>query len=70
MEPGPCGVTVPQLYAPTCSIPAATQSMAVSSSTPATPTQDNLAVIVACVFAVMFFILALGLIGYILAARR
>ena len=33
-------------------------------------TSDNTAVIVASVFAAMFFILALGLIGYIIAARR
>ena len=70
MEPGPCGVTVPQLYAPTCSTPAATQAAQASSSTTAAPTQDNTAVIVASVFAAMFFILSLGLIGYILAARR
>ena len=70
MEPGPCGVTIPQLYAPTCSTPAATQVAQASSSTTAAPTQDNTAVIVASVFAAMFFILSLGLIGYILAARR
>ena len=70
VEPGPCGVTIPQLYAPTCSTPVATQVAGVSSSTTAAPTQDNAAVIVASVFAAMFFILCLGLIGYILAARR
>ena len=70
VESGPCGVTIPQLYAPTCSTPAATQAAGASSSTAAAPTQDNTAVIVASVFAVMFFILSLGLIGYVLAARR
>ena len=57
VEPGPCGVTVPHLYAPKC-------------STPTDETTDNAAVIVASVFATMFFILSLGLIGYMLAARR
>ena len=74
VEPGPCGVTVPNLYAPQCSTPDATDTptvAAVSSTvTTSTPTQDNTAVIVASVFAAMFFILSLGLIGYILAARR
>ena len=73
VEPGPCGVTVPQLYAPECSNTlSATQTEAASSSTttPAAPTQNNTAVIVASVFAAMFFILSLGLIGHILAARR
>ena len=73
VEPGPCGVTVPHLYAPKCSTPdtTATPSVAaISSTATATTTQDNTAVIVASVFAAMFFILSLGLIGYILAARR
>ena len=72
VEPGPCGVTVPNLNAPQCSTPDATDTpTAVAvSSTVTSPTQDNTAVIVASVFATMFFILALGLIGYILAARR
>ena len=71
VDPGPCGVTIPKLYAPTCSTPAATQlTGAASSSMPAASAQDHTAVIVACVFAAMFFILCLGLIGYILAARR
>ena len=74
VEPGPCGVTIPHLYAPECSTPTVTPtaegSAAESSSTPAAPTQDNTAAIVASVFAAMFFILSLGLIGYILAARR
>ncbi len=74
VEPGPCGVTVPNLYAPQCSTPVATDTptvAAVSSTvTTSTHTQDNTAVIVASVFAAMFFILSLGLIGYILAARR
>ena len=68
----PMWVTVPNLYAPQCSTPDATDTpTAVAvSSTVTSPTQDNTAVIVASVFATMFFILALGLIGYILAARR
>ena len=73
VEPGPCGVTVPHLYAPKCSTPdtTATPSVAaISSTATATTTQDNTAVIVASVFAAMFFILSLGLIGYILGARR
>ena len=72
VEPGPCGVTVPNLYAPQCSTPDATDTPTVAavSSTVATPTQNTTAVIVASVFAAMFFILSLGLIGYILAARR
>ena len=73
VEPGPCGVTVPHLYAPKCSTPDTTATpnvAAVSSTATATTTQDNTAVIVASVFAAMFFILSLGLIGYILAARR
>ena len=72
VEPGPCGVTVPHLYAPKCSTPntTATPSVAAISSTVTTPTQGNTAVIVASAFATMFFILSLGLIGYILAARR
>ena len=60
VEPGSCGVTVSSLYAPECS----------AASSAAAPTSDNTAVIVASVSAAMFFILALGLIGYILAARR
>ena len=60
VEPGSCGVTVPSLYAPACS----------AASSAGAPTSDNTAVIVASVFAAMFFILALGLIGYIIAARR
>ena len=72
VEPGPCGVTVLHLYAPKCSTPntTATPTVAAISSTVTTPTQDNTAVIVASAFATMFFILSLGLIGYILAARR
>ena len=72
VEPGPCGVTVPNLYAPQCSTPNTTDTPTVAavSSTVATPTQNTTAVIVASVFAAMFFILSLGLIGYILAARR
>ena len=72
VEPGPCGVTVPHLYAPKCSTPntTATPTVAAISSTVTTRTQDNTAVIVASAFATMFFILSLGLIGYILAARR
>ena len=74
VEEGPCGVTVPNLYAPQCSTPNTTDTptvAAVSSTvTTSTLTQDNTAVIVASVFAAMFFILSLGLIGYILAARR
>ena len=74
VEPGPCGVTVPNLYAPQCSTPNTTDTPTVAavSSTVITsaPTQDNTAVIVASVFAAMFFILCLGLIGYIIAARR
>ena len=61
VEPGPCGVTVPSLNAPECS--------AANSAVTAT-TSDNTAVIVASVFAAMFFIIALGLIGYVIAARR
>ena len=61
MEPGPCGVTVPSLYAPECSA---------ASSAVAATTSDNTAVIVASVFAAMFFIIALGLIGYLIAVRR
>ena len=72
VEPGPCGVTVPDLNAPACSSPAATQAVGTSMPTSAASAsaQDNTAVIVASVFAAMFFILCLGLIGYILAARR
>ena len=75
VEAGPCGVTVPNFYAPQCSTSDTTDTpntvAAVSSTvTTSTPTQDNTAVIVASVFAAMFFILSLGVIGYILAARR
>ena len=74
VEEGPCGVTVPNLNAPQCSTLNTTDTpnvAAVSSTvTTSTPTQDNTAVIVASVFAAMFFVLSLGLIGYILAARR
>ena len=58
VEPGPCGVTVPDLYAPACS----TSTGALSSTL--------VAVIVPSVFAAMLFILSVGLIGYILVARR
>ena len=72
VEPGSCGVTVPHLYAPKCSTSntTATPNVAAISSTVTAHTQDNPGVIVASVFATMFFILSLGLIGYILAARR
>ena len=72
VEPGPCGVIVPNLYAPLCSTPDTTDTATVAavSSTVTTSTQDNTAVIVASVFSAMFFILSLGLIGYILSARR
>ena len=74
VEAGPCGVTVPNLYAQQCSTLNITDTpnvAAVSSTvTTSTPTQDNTAVVVASVFATMFFILSLGLIGYIIAARR
>ena len=74
VEPGPCGVTVPNLNAPQCSTPDTTDISTVaavsSTVTTSTPTQDNTAVIVASVFASMFFILSLGLIGHILTARR
>ena len=78
VEPGPCGVTVPYLYATKCNKTNTTattatplpNNVAAFSSTVTAPTQDNTAVIVASVFATMFFILSLGLIGYILAARR
>ena len=73
VEPGPCGLTVPYTNAPFCAAntPAITQSVQsnnVRSSQTAPP--DNTAVIVASVFAVMFFILSLGLLAYILAIKR
>ena len=72
VEPGPCGVTVPNLNAPQCSTPDTTDTptVAAGSSAVTTPTQDNTAVIVASVFAAMFFILSLGLIGYIYTSHQ
>ena len=48
VEAGPCGVTVPNLYAPQCTTPDATDTPTVAavSSTVATSAQDNTAVIV------------------------
>ena len=73
VEPGPCGVTVPYTNAPFCSVNTPTQSTAgiasaVESSQTAQKT-DNTTVIVASVCAAMFFILALGLVAYILAMK-
>ena len=73
IEPGPCGLTVPYTNAPFCAAntPAITQSVQSNNvgSNQTTP-PDNTAVIVASVFAVMFFILSLGLLAYILAIKH
>ena len=73
VEPGPCGLTVPHIKFPFCAAktPATTQSAQSNNvgSSQTTP-PDNAAVIVASVFAVMFFILSLGLLAYVLANRR
>ena len=73
VEPGTCGVTVPYTNAPFCAAntPATAQSAQsnnVGSNQTAPP--DNAAVIVASVFAVMFFLLAVGLLVYVLANKR
>ena len=70
VEPGPCGLTVPYIKFPFCAAntPTTTRSNNVGSSQTAPP--DNTAVIVASVFAAMFFILSLGLLAYILAIKR
>ena len=77
IEPGPCGLTVPYTNAPFCptNIPTtaapsvqSTQSNNVGGNQTAPP--DNTAVIVASVFATMFFILSLGLLAYVLANKR
>ena len=73
VKPGACGVTVPYTNAPFCSAntrnPSA-QANTVESSQTAAAQPDNTAVIVASVFAVMFFILCLGLVAYILAIKH
>ena len=73
VEAGPCGVTVPYTNAPFCAAntPTTTQS-AQSNNVGSNQTAqlDNTAVIVASVFAAMFFILSLGLLAYILAIKR
>ena len=74
VEPGACGVTVPYINAPFCSANTPTQSTeAIASTVESSQTiqkTDNTAVIVASVFAAMFFILALGLVAYILVTKR
>ena len=74
VEAGPCGVTVPYTNAPFCSANTPTQSTAgiasAVESNQTTQKTDNSAVIVASVFAAMFFILALGLVAYILAMKH
>ena len=77
VEPGPCGLTVPYINAPFCA--ANTPTTAAPSVQSAqinnvggnqTAPPDNTAVIVASVFAVMFFLLALGLLVYIMVTKR
>ena len=73
VEPGPCGITVPYIKFPFCAAntPATTQSVQSNNvGTSQTAQLDNTAVIVASVFAAMFFILSLGLLAYILAIKR
>ena len=73
VEPGACGATVPYTNAPFCSANTPTQSTETTASavesSQTTQKTDNTAVIVASVFAAMFFILALGLVAYILATK-
>ena len=76
VEPGPCGVTVPNLYAPQCSTPDATTLNAVGHD-PGTHEigEDTSGHVLGITTGVTFggiilFILTLGLIGYILATRR
>ena len=73
VEPGTCGLTVPYTNAPFCAANTqATTQSAQSNNVGSSQTAplDNTAVIVASVFAVMFFILSLGLLAYILAIKR
>ena len=56
VDPGPCGLTIPDLYAPHCASLAAAVD----------PTQDNTAIIATSVLAGMFFILSVALIGCII----
>ena len=73
VEPGPCGLTVPYTNAPFCAAntPTTTQSAQRNNvGTSQTTPLDNTAVIVASVFAAMFFILSLGLLAYILAIKH
>ena len=76
VEPGPCGVTVSYMNAPFCTVntPPTTQGAQSAQSNNVGSSQttplDNTAVLVASVFAAMFFILSLGLLAYILANKR
>ena len=68
LSPGPCGVTVPNLNSPHC-FSISTLESNTDSALPIV-TQHNTAIIIATVFAAMFFILALGLIVYICIVTR
>ena len=73
VEPGPCGLTVPYTNAPFCATPTLTTTQTVQRNdvgSSQTTLPDNTAVIVASVFAAMFFILSLGLLAYVLANKR
>ena len=77
VEPGPCGLTVPYTNAPFCAAntpttTAPTIQSALSNNVGGNQTAppDNTAVIVASVFAVMFFLLAVGLLVYIMVMKR
>ena len=73
IEHGSCGLTVPYTNAPFCATPTLTTTQTVQSNNvrrSQTAPPDNTAVIVASVFAAMFFILALGLLAYILVNKR
>ena len=78
VEAGPCGVTVPYTNAPFCAAntPAnnqATQSPEsgkVNAESKQTSNDNAAGTIVASVFGAMFFILALGLLAYMLTIKR
>ena len=74
VEPGPCGVTVPHLYAPQCSIPDATTLAALKSDNNVVKDTSGpvLGITTGVTFGgmIILFILTLGLIGYVLATRR
>ena len=76
VELGACGVTVPYTNAPFCTtakVPEVTTPIPNAQSSTAesirATSADNTAVIVASVFAAMFFVVTLALVGYILVIK-